>query len=303
MSDSSPLIECVPNFSEGRRSEVIEAIVSAITSVPIYHLDTSSDPDHNRTVVTFAGEPDQVLEAAFRGVAAAAERIDLTKHDGVHPRIGAADVVPLIPLRGISLEACADLARQLGKRIADLLGLPVYLYEAAAQRPERANLAYVRRDPYERLVTTIQLDPDRAPDYGPAWLGSAGAVAIGARKPLIAFNAYLDTQDVTIAQEIARQIRQSGGGLPYLKALGLLVGGHAQVSMNVIDFTQTSLFSVMEALRHAAAQHGVQITHTEIVGLVPQNALLETALRYLQLPLEARSLVLEERLVIDHRGN
>lgn len=294
--EDTALVECVPNFSEGRDKTVVEGIVKAIRSAPVYHLDTSSDHDHHRTVVTFAGKPEAVIEAAFRGVAAAAQYIDLSQHRGVHPRIGAADVVPLIPLRGISLEDCAALARELGQRIAAELDLPVYLYEDAAIRPERANLAYVRRDPYEMLVNTIQTDPDRQPDYGPARLGRAGAVAVGARQPLIAFNAYLNTDDVEIAADIARTIRTSGGGLPYLKALGLLVNGQAQVSMNIIDFRRTSLFTILEAVRHEADQRGVTVTKTELVGLIPRNALLETALAYLQLPSITRDLILEDRL-------
>lgn len=298
--DDTVLVECVPNFSEGRDQTIISAIVAAIASTiasaSVHHLDTSSDHDHNRTVVTFAGTPQNVIEAAFRGVATAIQHIDLRQHRGVHPRIGAADVVPLIPLRGVSLNECAKLARQLGQRIASELDLPVYLYEAAALRPERTNLAYVRRDPYETLVNTIQTDPDRQPDYGSARLGTAGAVAVGARGPLIAFNAYLNTDDVEIASTIARTIRTSGGGLPHLKALGLLVKGQAQVSMNIIDFRQTSLFNVLEAVRSEAAKHGVEITHTELVGLIPRNALLESALAYLQLPPSTRDLILEDRL-------
>jgi glutamate formiminotransferase len=278
------LVECVPNFSEGRRAEVIQAIVAAISDQSVHLLDISSDPDHNRTVVTFAGTPEAVSEAAFRGIETAARLIDLSLHDGVHPRIGAADVVPLVPLRDISLTECAALAYKLGERVAETLNLPVYLYEAAAQRPERRNLAVVRKDPYEKLIQTIGSDPDRAPDFGPSLLGSAGAVAIGARNPLIAFNAYLDTDDVEIARSIARAVRESGGGVPYLKAIGVLVNGQAQVSMNVIDFRQTSLYLIMERLREVVHQHQVSITRTELVGLIPQTALFDTALAYLQLP-------------------
>lgn len=291
-----PLVQCVPNFSEGRRTAVVEAIVQAITSASVHLLDFSSDPDHNRSVMTFVGEPQAVLEAAFRGVAKAAALIDLRQHNGVHPRIGAADVVPLIPLRDISLAACADLARQLGARIGDELSLPVYLYEAAAMRPERTNLTYVRRDPYETLVETIQRDPTRAPDYGSAQLGAAGAVAVGARAPLIAFNVYLDTNDVEIAKSIARAIREAGGGLPYVKALGLLVNGQAQVSMNLTDFHITSLFDIVKAIEIEAMRHGTTITHTELIGLIPQAALFDTALQYLKLPPAARSQILEHRL-------
>ncbi len=293
---NDPLIECVPNFSEGRRPEVIAAIVAAVSAVPVDLLDVSSDADHNRTVITFAGAPEPVLEAAFRAVEAAALHIDLEAHQGEHPRIGAADVVPLIPLRGISLPECATLAHRLGERIGTELALPVYYYEAAAMRPERANLAHVRRGGYEALKADIASDPARLPDAGPARVGSAGAVAVGARGPLIAFNAYLDTADVEIARQIAVAIRTSGGGLPHLKALGLLVDGRAQVSMNVTDFRQTSLFSIMERLRAEASKHGVRVTETELVGLIPQAALFNTALETLQLPPATRQRLLETRL-------
>jgi glutamate formiminotransferase len=287
------LVECVPNFSEGRRTDIIEAITTAISSAEIHLLDRSSDPDHNRTVVTFAGEPEAVYEAAYRGIETASRLIDLRQHQGVHPRIGAADVVPL---RDISLSECAVLARRLGQRVADRLELPVYLYEEAALQPERKNLAYVRRDPYELLITTIQTQPDRKPDFGPMRLSSAGAVAIGARAPLIAFNVYLNTAKVEIAREIARTVRASGGGLPYLKAIGVSVKGQAQVSMNVIDFRQTSLPTILETVRAEAARHGASITHTELVGLIPQSALFDAALAYLQLPPATREQILEYRV-------
>lgn len=291
-----PLVECVPNFSEGRRADVIAALVAAVRSVPdVALLDVSTDPDHNRTVITFAGEPEPVAEAMFRAAQKAAERIDLRQHHGVHPRMGAVDVIPFVPLRGISLDECAALARSFGQRVGDELGIPVYLYEAAALRPERVNLADVRRGGYELLLSTIGT-PERAPDFGPARLGAAGAVAVGARNPLIAFNAYLDTADVSTAEAIAVAIRASGGGLPYLKALGLLVGGRAQVSMNVIDFRKTPLFAIMERLRAEAERHGVSVVETELVGLVPQASLIDYALASLQLPPETRERVLEFRL-------
>jgi glutamate formiminotransferase len=289
-------VECVPNFSEGRRPEVIQAIVKAIQAAPVHVLDVSSDVDHNRTVVTFFGEPDAVSEAAIRAVERAAQLIDLDQHEGVHPRIGATDVLPLIPLRDISLAECAVLAQSLGRRVATELGIPVYLYESAALRSERINLAYVRRDPYERLKTTIGNTPDRYPDYGKPVLGKAGATAVGARGPLIAFNAFLNTADAAIAQQIAVKVRESGGGLPYLKALGLLVNGQAQVSMNIIDFRKTPLQIILETVRHEARQLGVEITHTELVGLIPQAALFDAAVAYLQLPPSTRHLILESRI-------
>jgi glutamate formiminotransferase len=290
------LIECVPNFSEGRRAEVIAQIAAAARSAPVHLLDVSSDADHNRTVVTFAGAPEAVIEAAFAMCAAAAALIDLDQHQGVHPRIGAMDVIPLVPLRGITLEACAELARRLGRRIADELGLPVYLYEAAALRPERRSLAAVRRGGYEALKLAVERDPDRAPDYGAPKLGRAGAVAVGARMPLIAFNAYLNTDDVTTAQAVAKSIRESSGGLKHVKALGLLVGGRAQVSMNLTDYRQTGLFAVMQAVTREAARHGAAVERTELVGLIPQQALIDYAVDALGLPAHARRLTLERRL-------
>lgn len=290
------LVECVPNFSEGRRREVIDAIRDAISSQPVHLLDVSSDADHNRTVITFAGEPETVLEAMFRGTAIAVSLIDLDAHEGVHPRIGAVDVVPFVPLRDVSIADCVRLAERLGQRVGDELGIPVYLYEAAAKRPERVNLANVRRGGYEALKDSIDTDAERAPDFGPARMGKAGAMAIGARGPLIAFNAYLNTANVEIAQQIAIAIRESGGGLAFLKAMGVLVAGQAQVSMNVIDFRRTSLFTIMEALHAEAQKHGVIVTHSELVGLTPQAALLDYAIESLGLPIETRSQILEQRL-------
>ncbi len=289
------LVECVPNFSEGRRRDVIERIAAAAASVPIHILDVSSDADHNRSVLTLVGRPHDAAEAAFRAIAAAAECIDLTAHQGVHPRVGAADVVPFVPLRAVTLADCAALAHRVGARVGSELSLPVYMYEAAAQRPERGDLAFIRRGGYEALKLRI-MEPDWQPDYGPAELGPAGAVVIGARGPLIAFNVYLDTDDVTIAQQIARTIRTSGGGLPALKALGLLVGGSAQVSMNLTDFRKTSLHAVMGAVRDEAASHGVSVTRSELIGLIPEMALLDYALEDLQLPAQSRDNILEFRL-------
>ncbi len=291
------MIECVPNFSEGRRQPVIDAIAEVITSVPqVRLLDVSSDADHNRTVMTFVAPSEYIGEAAFRGIAKAAALIDLSTHAGVHPRIGAADVVPFVPLGEESMQTCVQIARDLGHRVGETLRLPVYLYEQAAFLPERANLAAVRRDKYEMLKTTIQTDQSRRPDFGPCEIGAAGAVAIGARDFLIAFNAYLDTDDVRVAQAIARRIRAAGGGLPHLKAIGLLVNGQAQVSMNVVDFRQTSLFTVLTGVCAEAAKHQAIITHTELVGLIPQDALLQSALQYLQLPPETLDSILERRL-------
>lgn len=291
-----PLVECVPNFSEGRRPEVIDAIAQAIAAAGVTVLDVSSDADHNRTVITFAGHPDAVAEAAYQGIAQAARHIDLTAHSGQHPRIGAADVVPFVPLRHISLQECAALAHRVGQRVGSQLGLPVYYYDAAARHPDRRTLPQVRRDPYETLRHTIHTDPSRAPDEGPAQLGPAGAVAIGARQPLIAFNLYLNTSDVEIARAIARAVRESGGGLPHLRALGLFVDGRAQVSLNLTDFRITGLYAAFEAVRAQAVLHGVDVESSEIVGLVPQQALIDAALAHLRLPPHAQTLVLEHRM-------
>ena len=233
------LVECIPNFSEARRPEVVDKIAEAISSVDgVRLLDRSSDLDHNRTVLTFAGPPEPVIEAAFQAIKKSAELIDLNDHTGAHPRIGAADVVPLVPLSGLSMEECVALARRLGQRVGEELQIPVYLYEFAATRPERANLENLRRGQFEGLREEIVTNPERAPDFGPARLGPAGATVIGARNPLIAFNVYLATADVDIAKKIARAIRQSTGGLRYVKALGLFVDGMAQVSINLTNFRE-----------------------------------------------------------------
>lgn len=291
-----PLVECVPNFSEGRRPDVIAAIADAIRASGVYLLDVSSDADHNRTVVTFAGEPDAVSEGAFRGIEAAARLIDLRLHSGEHPRIGAADVVPFVPLRDYPIDACAELARQVGERVGRELDLPVYLYDYAAQHPERRTLPQVRRDRYEILTSTIQTDPSRQPDFGPSRLGPAGAVAIGARGPLIAFNFYLDTTNAAVAQTIAAKVRESGGGLPKVRALGMFVGGHAQVSVNAVDFRVTGLHAILDAVRREANLLGASVTHSELVGLIPQNALANQPPEALQLPDYVADLILEKRL-------
>ncbi len=278
------LVECVPNFSEGRDAHVIAQLAETVRGVPrVRLLHVTSDYDHHRSVLTFVGEPEAVLEAAFRVVHVAAQLIDLNQHQGQHPRMGAADVVPFVPIGETTLDACVELAHRLGARVGAELGLPVYLYEAAAQRPERRLLSEVRRGGYERLRETIHL-PERAPDYGPAVVGPAGAVIIGARLPLIAYNVFLKTDDVSIAQRIARDIRESGGGLRAVRALGLLVGGQAQVSMNLTDYRVTPLHEVMQAVSTLASQHGVDIDRSELIGLLPQQAALGALAAYLKLP-------------------
>ncbi|MGB9640830.1 MAG: glutamate formimidoyltransferase [Anaerolineales bacterium] len=294
---SKAIVECVPNFSEARRPEVVEAIMAAVTSVSgVVLLDRHSDMDHNRTVLTFAGEPQAVGEAAFRSIAKAAELIDLNHHSGEHPRIGATDVVPFVPVRGVTMEECVQLARQVGERVGKELGIPVYLYEEAATRPERKNLENIRHGQYEGLKLEIETNPDRYPDFGPNKLGPAGATVIGARQFLIAFNVYLTTEDVAIAKKIAKTIRFSSGGLRYVKALGLLVEGKAQVSMNLTNFHETAIAQVVEMIRREAVRYGVAIHHSELVGLIPQDALVDAAVWYLQLDQFEPEQILERRL-------
>ncbi len=275
-----PIVECVPNFSEGRDVTVVARIAEAIASVPgIAVLDQTSDWDHNRSVMTFAGEPDAAAEGAFRAIQRAVELIDLRRHGGVHPRIGAADVVPLVPVAGVTLEFCAQLAARLGERVWRELHVPVYLYEAAARRPERVNLANIRRGGFRKLREEARENPERLPDFGEAALhATAGACVIGARRFLIAFNINLSTGDVEIARRIARKIRASSGGLAAVKALGLFLEshGHAQVSTNLTDFAVTPLCAIVEAVREEARRSGVGISSTELVGLIPRKA-LETA--------------------------
>ena len=236
--NASPLIEAVPNFSEGRRAHVIDELAAAIQTHGARLLHRTSDSHHNRTVLTVAGPPEPVVQGLFKAVEVAISRIDLRRQRGVHPRLGAADVLPLVPIRNSSLADCALLARQLGHRIGDELGLPVYLYAAAATRQYRRNLADIRRGEYEALIREIHR-PQRLPDFGPARVGPAGAVIVGARPILIAFNVFLRTADVAVAKAIALKIRESNGGLPAVRALGLLVDGQAQVSMNLVDYRTT----------------------------------------------------------------
>ena len=293
----TPLVECIPNFSEARRPEVVDAIARALTSVPgVTLLDRHSDSDHNRTVLTFLGTPAAVEEAAFRTIKKASELINLDVHTGTHPRIGATDVVPFVPISGISMEECVALARRLGERVGSELNIPVYLYEEAATRPERVNLENIRRGQYEALKAEMGTNPERNPDFGPQRVGPAGATVIGARHPLIAYNVYLDTDDVSIAKAIARKVRQSSGGLSYVKALGMLVDGRAQVSMNLTNYRQTPVQRVVEEIRKEAGLHNVKIHHSELVGLIPQEALVGAAVEDLQLEGFQPDQILENRL-------
>lgn len=294
------IVECVPNFSEGRRPEVVAAIVSAIGSVKgVRVLDHEMDANHNRCVITFVGDRASVEEAAMMGARKAVELIDMNRHHGEHPRIGALDVLPFVPVTGITMDGCVELARSVGRRIADELAIPVYLYEAAATRPDRKDLPNLRRVEYEGLKEAIQTDPDRRPDFGPSRLHpSAGATVVGARPLLIAWNVDLATKDVRVAKRIAKAIRESDGGLPAVRAKGFELADRemVQVSMNMIDYHKTSLLRVYEEICRLAAEEGVEIAESEIVGLVPLEPLVEAAGAHMKLANFHRSQILETRL-------
>ncbi len=293
-----PLVECVPNFSEGRNVEVLDAIRSTLTSVPgVRLLDVQADASHNRSVFTFVAAPEAAAEAAFRAVRLASERIDLRVHKGEHPRMGAADVVPFIPLEGVTMDECVALARKLGERIGAELGIPVFLYERAASRPERANLADVRRGEFEGLRELIGKDPAKKPDSGPEKIHpSAGAVAVGARPFLVAYNVYLATGDQAVAKGIAKQVREAGGGLKAVKALGMLVGGEAQVSMNLVDIDVTPPHVAFEAVAVAARKAGTDAAWSEIVGMVPERCVYGAAERHLKMREPVAAHVLEAKV-------
>jgi glutamate formiminotransferase len=290
----------VPNFSEGRRDWIIDEIVDAVRSVAdVRILEIERDADHNRTVVAFAGSPDDALEAAFRSVRRAADLINMEQHRGAHPRIGAADVVPFVPLAGVTMAKCVALARALGERVGRELGLPVYLDGEAATRPERRELPNIRRGEYEGLKAAIQSDPERAPDFGPAKLGPAGATAVGARGPLIAYNVNLRATDVAVAKAIARKVREAGGGLPGVRAIGLAISGAdvVQVSLNLTDFRRTGLLAAFNAVRDEAARHGIEVESSHIVGLVPAEALVELVRGCLKSPSFAAEQIVERAIV------
>lgn len=294
------LIECVPNFSEGRDLAKVDAIIAAMREVPgIYLLDRESDADHNRSVVTLAGEPEAVAEAALRGVGKAAELIDLTRHTGAHPRLGATDVLPFIPIEGVSIEDCVALAKKTGREIWERFRIPVYFYEAAAQRPERTNLENIRKGQFEGVREEVLRNPDRAPDIGePRLHPTAGATVVGARKFLIAYNINLNTSDLDIARRIAKNIRFSNGGLRYVKAMGVDLHARrlAQVSINLTDFEQTPVHRVFEMVKREAERYGVAIVGSEIVGLIPKRAIELTADFYLQLENFSAAQVFENKL-------
>jgi glutamate formiminotransferase / 5-formyltetrahydrofolate cyclo-ligase len=300
------LIECVPNFSEGRRAEVVEEIVRAIGQIDgVTVLDHSRDETHNRSVVTFAGSAEPVVRAATAAVGRALELIDMERHAGAHPRIGAVDVIPFVPLGSTRIEECVDLARRFGEQIALRFDLPVYLYGEAALRPERRRLADVRRGQYEALRDEIGSDPSRAPDFGPLRLHPrGGAVAVGARKPLIAFNVNLATDNIAIAKQIAHAIRESSGGMPAIQAMGVLLENpgeppRAQVSMNLVDWERTGIAAVVTEIRRLARIAGTDIERCELIGLAPTGALLEVAADALRLRDFSPDQALELRLARD----
>jgi glutamate formiminotransferase len=294
------IVECIPNFSEGRRLDVLDQIIAAIKSVPgAVLLDRESDADHNRSVVTFVASPETIVEAAIRAAKQAAELIDLNNHRGEHPRMGATDVVPFVPISGVTMDECVLLARQCGERLWQELGIPVYLYEKAATRPDRENLATVRKGQFEGIREEIQTNPERRPDFGgPRVHPTAGITAVGARPPLIAYNVNLGTSSIEVANKIARAVRHQNGGLRFVKALGfeLKDRGIVQVSMNMVNYEGTPLFRAFELVKREAQRFGVPVLGSEIVGLVPQEALNQVADFYLQLEGFNQNQILEHRL-------
>lgn len=282
----NPIVECIPNFSEGRRQEIVEAIADTIKAVEgVRLLDYSSDHSHNRSVFTFIGSPEAVQEAAFASCSKAAELIDMTKHKGEHPRMGATDVIPFVPIKDIGVEECIELSRELAEKIASKLSIPVFLYEDSATRPERKNLANIRKGQFEGMMEKIK-DPEWAPDFGkPEIHPTAGVVAVGTRMPLIAYNINLDTSDIKIADQIARLIRERGGGLQNVRAIGVMLEDRnlAQVSINMVNYEKTALYRAFEMVKMEAKRYGVNIVGSEIVGLTPMKALIDVAEYYLQL--------------------
>jgi glutamate formiminotransferase/formiminotetrahydrofolate cyclodeaminase len=298
------LVECVPNFSNGRNPEIYHAIADTIRSVPgIRILDISADSDHNRTVITFVGAPADVEEAAFRAIAQAADTIDLTTHSGEHPRIGATDVCPFIPISGLTIKDCVALAHRVGQRVGSELGLAVYLYGEAATRPEREKLSDIRKGQYELWAKEIGHNPARQPDYGPAEPKTCGPTVIGVRPFLVAYNLYLNSDSAVIAEKVARAVRFSNGGLRNVQARGFLVDGQAQVSMNLTNYEKTAVYQAQEMVKREAEQFGLRVTRAELVGLIPEKALLDSAKWYLQLHDLHDDQVLELRLREEERAN
>jgi glutamate formiminotransferase len=297
---SGPVVECVPNFSEGTDAQRVEAIVAAMRIEGVHLLDWSMDAAHNRSVVTIAGEPSAVMEAAVRGAGKAVELIDLTRQQGEHPRIGAVDVIPFVPISGIKLEQCVLLARQAGLEIWRRFGVPVFFYEAAAARPDRANLEDVRRGQFEGLRDVVRKEAARRPDLGgPGLHPTAGACAVGARKFLVAYNIYFDSADVSIARAIAREIRAASGGLKGVKAIGVLAHGRAQLSLNISDFEVTPISQVYRAVSNLASRHKVALADGEIIGLLPEAACERDSEWMRQLTgFDAQARILEYRLKV-----
>lgn len=293
------LIQCVPNFSEGKDKAIIEKIVEEIKTMDeVKVLDHSMDKDHNRSVITFIGEPEKVIDAAFNAAKVASELIDMRVHTGEHPRMGATDVIPLVPISDVTMEECVGYSKKLGKRIGDELDIPVFLYEKSATSVTRENLADVRRGQYEGMAEKLKQE-EWKPDFGPSVLNEkAGVTAIGARMPLVAFNVNLDTDDITIAKNIAKVVRASGGGFKYCKALGIEITERniVQVSMNMVDYTKTSLFRVFDTIEREAMRFGVNVIGSEIIGLVPMQALVDVADYYLRLEEFDSSQILETRM-------
>jgi glutamate formiminotransferase len=294
------LVECVPNFSEGKDMKVVDAIVKEIEKVNnVSLLDRESDLDHNRSVITFIGEPSAVKKAAFLATAKATELIDMNKQKGEHPRIGATDVIPFVPISDVTMKECVKLSKELGKEIAEKLNIPIYLYAEAATRPDRIKLPDVRKGEYEGLKEEIKTNPDKKPDFGPNKLHpTAGATAIGARYPLIAFNVNLNTNNLKIAEDIAKKIRESNGGFKVVQAKGFDIKerGIVQVSMNLLNYEVTSMITVFNAIKEEAEKQGVKIVGSEIIGLVPMNALIDVADKYLRVENFKKDQILELRL-------
>ena len=294
------IVECIQNFSEGRNPVTVQALIAAVQSVPdVWLLDHTMDADHHRSVLTFAGTPEAVGEAAFRAIAVATDLIDLCQHDGVHPRVGATDVVPFVPIQGVSMEDCVQLARRVGQRVGAELGIPVFLYEQAATNSHHAKLESIRRGGLSGLASRMGSDPQWTPEFGPPRLHeTAGAVVVGARQPLIAFNVNLKTADLAVAKGIAKTIRHSNGGLPCVKAIGVKLAsrGLVQVSINLTDFRVTSMDAAFRAVKTEAAKRGVEIVGSELIGLVPQAALDQTAAASLQFERFESAQVLETRV-------
>lgn len=290
------IVECIPNFSEGKDQSVVDQILKAIKDSGCKILDASSDPSHNRSVVTFIGTLETVEQAAFAATKKASELIDMENHHGEHPRIGATDVIPFVPIQGVTMEECVELAKRVGQRIGTELSIPVYLYAKAATTPKRVRLPSIRKGEYEGLKQAVKTDPDRKPDFGPSELHpKAGATAVGARPPLIAYNVNLNTTDVKIARSIARRIRESSGGLPHVQAKGITMEdtGLAQVTMNLLDYKTTPIELVFNKIEEEAANKGVEITDSEIIGLIPLDALLDVAFARLKLKDFSRQRILD----------